>query len=50
MKVRVTWDTNGMSNEELGLPEVDMPIMNEDEIADYLYHANRHHRFGQRLL
>lgn len=37
MKVRVTWDTNGMPIEELGLPEVvDMPTMNEDEIADYL--------------
>ena len=37
MKVKVTWDTNGMSIEELGLPEVvDMPTMNEDEIADYL--------------
>ena len=37
MKVKVTWDANGMSNEELGLPEVvDMPTMNEDEIADYL--------------
>ena len=37
MKVRVTWDINGMSIEELSLPEVvDMPTMNEDEIADYL--------------
>ena len=37
MKVRVNWDTDGQSVNELGLPEVvDMPTLNEDNIADYL--------------
>lgn len=37
MKVRVNWDTDGRSAKELGLPEVvDMPTLNEENIADYL--------------
>lgn len=37
MKVRVNWDTEGQSVNELGLPEVvDMPTLNEENIADYL--------------
>ena len=37
MKVRVNWDTDGRSVKELGLSEVvDMPTMNEENIADYL--------------
>ena len=37
MKVRVNWDTDGCSVKELGLPEVvDMPTLNEENIADYL--------------
>ena len=37
MKVRVNWDTDGVSATELGLPEVvNMPTLNEESIADYL--------------
>lgn len=37
MRVFVNWDTDGHSVEELGLTSVvDMPTLNEDEIADYL--------------
>ena len=37
MRVFVNWDTDGYSVEELGLTSVvDMPTLNEDEIADYL--------------
>lgn len=37
MKVFVNWDTDGYSPEELGLDTVvDIPTLNEDEIADYL--------------
>lgn len=37
MRVFVNWDTDGYSVEELGLDTVvDMPTLNEDEIADYL--------------
>jgi hypothetical protein len=37
MKVFVDWDTDGYSVEELGLSTiVDMPTMNEEDIADYL--------------
>lgn len=37
MKVFVNWDTDGYSAEELGLDTVvDIPTMNEDNIADYL--------------
>lgn len=37
MKVRVNWDTDGISAKELGLPEVvDMPTLNGGNIADYL--------------
>lgn len=37
MKVKVNWDTDGHSAKELGLPEVvDMPTLNEENIADYL--------------
>ena len=37
MKVFVEWDTDGYSVEELGLSTiVDMPTMNEEDIADYL--------------
>jgi hypothetical protein len=37
MKVKVNWDTDGRSVKELGLPEVvDMPTLNEENIADYL--------------
>jgi hypothetical protein len=37
MTVKVTWETGEYTVEELGLPTlVDMPTMNEDEIADYL--------------
>lgn len=37
MKVRVNWDTDGQSVNELGLPEVvDMPTLSEENIADYL--------------
>ena len=38
MRVFVDWDTDGYSVEELGLTSVvDMPTMNVDDIADYLY-------------
>jgi hypothetical protein len=37
MKVRVNWDTDSFSVEELGLQEVvDMPTLDINEIADYL--------------
>lgn len=37
MKVKVEWETDGYSVEELGLPMiVDMPSINEESIADYL--------------
>lgn len=37
MKVRVNWDTDGFSVNELGLPEVvDMPTMDMNDISDYL--------------
>ena len=37
MKVFVNWDTDGYSAEELGLDTVvDIPTMNEENIADYL--------------
>lgn len=37
MKVFVDWDTDGYSVEELGLSSVvDIPTMNEEDIADYL--------------
>ena len=37
MKIRVKWATDGMSNEELGLPTiVDIPTISEHDIADYL--------------
>ena len=37
MKVRVNWDTDGISAKELGLPKVvDMPTLNGGNIADYL--------------
>ena len=37
MRVFVDWDTDGYSVEELGLPTiVDMPTLNEEDIADYL--------------
>lgn len=37
MKVRVNWDTDGFSVNELGLPEVvDMPTLDMYDIADYL--------------
>ena len=37
MKVKVNWDTDDRSVKELGLPEVvDMPTLNEENIADYL--------------
>ena len=37
MRVFVNWDTDGYSVEELGLTSiVDIPTLNEDEIADYL--------------
>jgi hypothetical protein len=37
MKVRVKWDTDGFSVNELGLPEVvDMPTLDMYDIADYL--------------
>lgn len=37
MKVFVDWDTDGYSVEELGLSTiVDMPTLNEEDIADYL--------------
>ena len=37
MKVQVKWDTDGYSVEELGLPTiVNMPTLNEEDIADYL--------------
>lgn len=37
MKVRVNWDTDGVSVKELGLPEVVvMPTLSEENIADYL--------------
>ena len=37
MKVFVDWDTDGYSVEELGLSTiVDIPTLNEDDIADYL--------------
>lgn len=37
MRVFVNWDTDGYSVEELGLDTVvDIPTLNEDEIADYL--------------
>ena len=37
MKVKVNWDTDGYSAQELGLPEiVDMPAVSVFEIADYL--------------
>ena len=37
MKVRVNWDTDGFSVEELGLPEVvDIPTLDMYDIADYL--------------
>jgi hypothetical protein len=37
MRVFVDWDTDGYSVEELGLDTViDMPTLNEEEIADYL--------------
>ena len=37
MKVKVNWDTDGRSVKELGLPEVvNMPTLNEENIADYL--------------
>ena len=37
MKVRVNWDTDGISAKELGLPEVvDMPTLNGENIANYL--------------
>lgn len=37
MKVLVNWDTDGYSAEELGLDQVvDIPTMNEEDIADYL--------------
>lgn len=37
MKVKVNWDTDGYSAQELGLSEiVDMPAVNMFEIADYL--------------
>ena len=37
MRVFVNWDTDGYSVEELGLPTiVDMPTLNEEDIADYL--------------
>ena len=37
MKVRVNWDTDGVSAKELGLPEVvNMPTLSEENIADYL--------------
>ena len=37
MKVFVDWDTDGYSVEELGLTSVvDIPTMNEEDVADYL--------------
>jgi hypothetical protein len=37
MKVKVNWDTDGFSVEELGLQEVvDMPTLDINDIADYL--------------
>ena len=37
MKVKVNWDTDGYSAQELGLPEiVEMPAVSVFEIADYL--------------
>ena len=37
MKVRVNWDTDGYSLEELGLQEVvTIPTINIDNVADYL--------------
>ena len=37
MKVKVNWDTDGYSLEELGLQEVvTIPTINIDEVADYL--------------
>lgn len=37
MKVFVYWDTDGYSVEELGLTSVvDIPTMNEEDVADYL--------------
>ena len=37
MQVKVNWDTDGRSVNELGLPEVvNMPTLNEESIADYL--------------
>ena len=37
MKVFVDWDTDGYSVEELGLSTiVDIPTMNEEDVADYL--------------
>lgn len=37
MKVKVNWDTDGYSLEELGLQEVvDIPTTSIDDVADYL--------------
>ena len=37
MQVKVNWDTDGYSLEELGLQEiVTIPTINIDEVADYL--------------
>jgi hypothetical protein len=37
MRVFVNWDTDGYSVKKLGLSKkVDIPTMNEDDIADYL--------------
>lgn len=37
MKIFVDWDTDGYSVEELGLSSVvDIPTMNEEDVADYL--------------